>query len=252
MGKLQENIQFFKNGFKEMFKDVLSGEKERFQRQIPNLFTLSRGTLAPLTILPTLLSGNLLLAGILTGIFATTDFCDGFFARKYHSFSEFGRHLDPVCDKIFAISLTLPLLAVFPLHIIPILILEGVIASINVSSKLKGYSPKTKIIGKVKTFALFSTIALSYVATVIPQLFLWMDKIFYGCIALQIASSLEYYQALKKEDKKNLVKEEVIPEVEVKEVNEVKEENNELEKEFVISPITSYEVKDKQKRLTLK
>lgn len=198
MKKWTETIQFFKNGFKEMLHDVLSGEKQKFQKQIPNLFTLSRGTLAPLTILPTLLSKKLFLAGILTSLFAITDFFDGLFARKYQAFSEFGRLLDPICDKIFAISLTLPLLTVFPFYIISILILESIIAGINISSKLKGNSPKTRIIGKIKTFALFSTIALSYVSTIFPELFLLMDKFFYGCIALQIASSLDYYQADKK------------------------------------------------------
>lgn len=206
MDVLKKNWLFFKNGFKKMKDDIFSLEKERVQKQIPNMLTLSRGTLAPLCILPFALTGNLLTAGIFTGIFALTDFFDGKIARKYNAYSDFGKELDPICDKIFAISLILPLITIFPTHIIPILLFEGIISTVNAFSKLKGNDPKTKIIGKVKTFALSITMVLGYISTLNPALFMIMDKIFYSTIALQFASSIEYISSDMKKDAKKINK----------------------------------------------
>ena len=71
--------------------------KETRHKQIPNAFTASR-LFAPLFIIPSALSCNLILTALFAGGFAFTDACDGYYARKYNAQSEFGRELDPITD----------------------------------------------------------------------------------------------------------------------------------------------------------
>lgn len=132
------------------------------KKQIPNLFTASR-LLAPIFILPAALSGNLLLAGIFVGIFASTDAIDGYLARKYDSTSEFGRKLDALTDKLF-IGALLVLPSIYNPVLLSTIVMEGIISAINIHSQLNNNNPKTEYIGKIKTAALFGTVALNYLS----------------------------------------------------------------------------------------
>ena len=42
-------------------------------------------------------------------------YADGYFAKKFDAASEFGRKLDPITDKVFALSLLIPLAVSNPL-----------------------------------------------------------------------------------------------------------------------------------------
>ena len=108
----KKNWQPFKEEGKKCIKELKN--KETRKKQIPNLLTASR-LLSPIFIIPTALSGNIMKTFMFTTLFAATDALDGHFARKYNSTSEFGRELDPLTDKIFALSLLIPLLTFNPL-----------------------------------------------------------------------------------------------------------------------------------------
>lgn len=140
----------------KLFKESLKNKRT----WIPNLLTTSR--LAGTFIIPSLFfSGNYIGTLLAVAFFSATDFFDGRIARKYNGFSEFGRLLDPIVDKIFAIGLTLAILPKFPLILIN-LVPEAVIAFINSKSFKGNGNPKSSILGKLKTFFLFPTIGLCY------------------------------------------------------------------------------------------
>ena len=149
--------QFIDQG-KQCLKELK--DKKTRKKQIPNILTASR-LLSPFFLIPTALSGNLLLTGIFTGMFALTDTFDGYFARKLDASSEFGRKLDPITDKVFAGSLLIPLIFSNPLILINILG-EIIISISGVKAQLSGKEPHTVYLGKIKTTALYTTIALGY------------------------------------------------------------------------------------------
>ncbi len=76
--------------------------------------------LGSLTILPLLLlyalPFNQLLINVCVAMFfmflAITDFFDGYYARKYHQVTEFGKILDPIADKFLILTSLICLLAV--------------------------------------------------------------------------------------------------------------------------------------------
>lgn len=195
--KIKENWIEFKNQGKQCIKEFLN--KETRKKQIPNMFTASR-LLAPFFIIPSALSGNIILTAMFSCMFALTDAADGYCAKKFKATSEFGRKLDPITDKVFAGSLLIPLMFNNPLTIINF-ILEGVISLINTNSQFSQNNPHTVIIGKFKTGFLYFTIALSYVSLAIginPS----MINYFIGATAiLQGTTAYQYYQKFLKDQK---------------------------------------------------
>ncbi|NLL44919.1 MAG: CDP-alcohol phosphatidyltransferase family protein [Mollicutes bacterium] len=211
--------------FLEEIKKALKNLKsiKTFYKEIPNLLTLSRFILT-LFIIINILSGNLILGGILTGIASLTDCFDGFLARKLSATSELGRKMDAVIDKIFIISIALSLSSTLPLLLIPIA-LEGIIASINSYSHIKGYQPKTSELGRKKTIFLDALIASSFF-TKVPILLPLQIGLYISTIGLQIKVGIDYYQTLKQAQKNDIKQKEII------ENNDIKE--NKQEKQLVL------------------
>lgn len=76
---------------------------------IPNILTISRIALSPV-IGCCLLRNMYEPAFILTMINGTTDFLDGWYARKFKMQSNLGKIIDPLADKIFVFSSVVPLI----------------------------------------------------------------------------------------------------------------------------------------------
>ncbi len=177
--------------------------KETRKKQIPNLLTASR-MFAPLFIVPAALSGNFLLAALLTAGFASTDAIDGHFARKYNAISEFGKDLDPFCDKIFAGGLILPLIYFYPYLTIN-LGLEAVISKINYTSKVNGNVPRTNLIGKIKTATLSALLIAGYASHtyIIPDII--VPSLISATAILQGVTAGLYYRTYKKAESQKKV-----------------------------------------------
>jgi len=68
---------------------------------------------------------------------ATTDWLDGWVARKYHQISEFGTFLDPISDKIFVVTILLMLVAtgriehIWVLNVVVILVREFLVSGLR-------------------------------------------------------------------------------------------------------------------------
>ena len=85
---------------------------------LPNKITLSRIFLIPVFAVFYCLDGgivpyNFLIAGIIFCIAASTDFLDGYIARKRHLVTDLGKFLDPIADKVL-VSTALILLLTIP------------------------------------------------------------------------------------------------------------------------------------------
>ena len=77
---------------------------------LPNMLTLSRIVAIPLVVACFWLDRGWAqwLSMALFVAAAVTDWFDGYFARRYHQISRFGRFLDPIADKLLvAAALTL-------------------------------------------------------------------------------------------------------------------------------------------------
>ena len=165
---MKEFWKYFVENVKIVIADLKSNDKERKRKQIPNVLTLIRGFLAPITIIPAVLSNNIYLAFGLIAICALTDSFDGWYARRYNAQSKFGADLDAICDKLFVLTLAFPLSFHYTSWIVLILVLELIISIINSHYKIKGIEAKSSITGKVKTVILDSSIALCYLDFIIP------------------------------------------------------------------------------------
>lgn len=201
---LKKKIHSFINEGKNELKKI--NNPRDLIKQIPNLLTISRIALAPF-IVANILSGNLLIAGLITGLASITDMFDGKVARALNASTNFGANLDAVVDKIFVVSITTPLFIIQPHLIIPIF-LDLVIATINGYAHIQGLQTKTSKIGKVKTAFLDSLICASFFTQF--KAIDTITKILYvSTILLQLKTAKEYhdkYLFAYKQIKKNELK----------------------------------------------
>lgn len=171
---------------------------ENFKKHIPNILTTSRiitSILAPLIFL----SGNI---GISIGLYAygaISDCLDGYTARKFNAFSELGRKLDAISDKLFAFSIILPSILLNNFYMLIPLSLELVIAFVNGYYKFKNIEPRTIRVGKFKTVFLFPTIIFGLAMTKIPSLINFFIPLLAISTKLQLQSIVDYINEYKRE-----------------------------------------------------
>lgn len=149
---------------------------------------------------------------------AVSDACDGFLARKLNAITDLGKKLDPISDKIYALSLMVPSIILGNYFMVIPFILEGIISSINVYSEVKYKNTYTEKIGKLKTIMLFPTMILGLLATKYPSLYLAFLPSFVISSKLQAKSIVAYSNQLNKIKNQNK-----IDEIEVKSLDEEKE-----------------------------
>src|SRR6516225_1548561 len=85
---------------------------------LPNVLTLSRIAAIPLVVACFWLERGWAqwLSAILFVAACVTDWFDGYFARRYHQISRFGRFLDPIADKLLVAAVLVMLVQSGPLH----------------------------------------------------------------------------------------------------------------------------------------
>jgi len=136
-------------------------------KNLPNIITSSR--IASSLIASSLfITGHLTPAVILYIYGALSDVLDGVLARKLNAMSELGRKLDAISDKVFALSLLLPSLALGNLAMAIPLVLELEITSITGAARKSNVSIETERVGKYKTWFLFISVILGLLSTLYP------------------------------------------------------------------------------------
>jgi cardiolipin synthase len=126
---------------------------------LANKLTLTRLAILPVIVLLLFIPAQwaALSALVLYTIGAITDWLDGWVARKWNQYSEFGRFLDPIADKIFVVVILLTLVAIdrvqgiWVIAIILILIREFLIAGLREFLGPKGITVPVSPLAKWKT-----------------------------------------------------------------------------------------------------
>ena len=191
--------------YRNEYLNNLKKEKNKVQRikmQIPNFLTRLR-IFAPVFLIPCALTGNFVLATVIAALLGLTDCFDGFLARKWNATSNYGQKLDAVSDKLFVIGIAIPILITNPLLILPTIVLETVIGSINFKSQIKGNNPKSTLLGKFKTTVLYVFLASIYLTKAL-NIPLSLFALTCYTNVLQLSTAVQYYMIdKKKENEKN-------------------------------------------------
>lgn len=196
----------FKNGTKTMFKEFF--KKETNKKQRANMWTFARFIIPIITFITSIiaiLTASIPLfigTGIMAGMGAVTDFFDGKSARKHGSTSEYGKILDQASDKFFAGVIGINLLFLNPMYAF-VLLGEALIAITNISYKLKykDLDIKSTMIGRIKEWPLFITLALGFLSTINPTLLAISNYSILLTVIFQLATTASYIENNNKEVK---------------------------------------------------
>ncbi|MBQ3301975.1 MAG: CDP-alcohol phosphatidyltransferase family protein [Eggerthellaceae bacterium] len=114
--------------------------------------------MAPL-FLALLLNGHDMVAAILFGVAAATDFVDGQIARRTHSVSKLGQLLDPTVDRVLMVCAVVGTLMVgrLPVWIVVLVLVRDGVMILGGMHLLKNYQLRVPVIyaGKFATTFLF-------------------------------------------------------------------------------------------------
>lgn len=86
---------------------------------IPNLLSLFRLILIPVIVWLYWVRKDYFPAGVLLIVSGLTDLADGYIARRFHAFSNVGKILDPIADKLTQAAMLFCLVTRFPLMAAP-------------------------------------------------------------------------------------------------------------------------------------
>ena len=134
---------------------------------IPNLISLLRLALIPVFLWLLFGKDNPFAAGWLLGVIGSTDWIDGYLARRLNQVSEVGKFLDPLADRLAVaaaviggiITGDLPALFAWPL-----IIREAVVGVGAIVVALKGHTKlAVRDMGKLATLLLYFSVAWFFV-----------------------------------------------------------------------------------------
>jgi CDP-diacylglycerol--glycerol-3-phosphate 3-phosphatidyltransferase len=141
-----------------------------------------------------------IIAGVLFAIGATTDFLDGYLARKYNIVTDFGKVMDAIADKVLVngVLIVLAYDGMLPL-VVPVIIItrDIVVDSIKMASGSKGKVVAASWPGKIKTICMLIGVSLTFFYNM-PFAFigegLAVDSLFiFVAVIMSIYSACQYY-----------------------------------------------------------
>lgn len=162
--------------------------------RVPNALTVLRFAAIPvfIAIIATAENGHSWAAAIVFAAAGVTDQIDGWLARRWHVESDFGRIADPLADRLMIdvaiVALWLhgrlpwPALAV-------ILFRDVVLVGGYKLLRPRGYQLEVNDLGKVATWGLYASIALTLAAREGADWPLWL---FWASLALAVVAGIQY------------------------------------------------------------
>ena len=141
-----------------------------------------------------------IVAGVLFVIGATTDFLDGYLARKHNIVSDFGKVMDAIADKVLVngVLIVLAYDGMLPL-VVPVIIItrDIVVDSIKMASGNKGKVVAASWPGKIKTICMLIGVSLTFFYNM-PFAFIGegiaVDSLFiFVAVIMSIYSACQYY-----------------------------------------------------------
>jgi len=137
---------------------------------VPNLVSFVRLAAIPLFWWLLLGADNVTAATILFALIATTDWIDGYLARRLNQVSKLGKSLDPVADRLMIASAVVAglIAEIVPAPIgIALIAREIYMATVTmfVFSRIRT-TLEVRVLGKWATFLVYSSIAWFYIAAI--------------------------------------------------------------------------------------
>ncbi|MGD2043621.1 MAG: CDP-alcohol phosphatidyltransferase family protein [Acidimicrobiia bacterium] len=137
---------------------------------IPNLVSFTRLAAIPVFWWLLLAEDNITAATILFALIATTDWIDGYLARRLNQVSKLGKSLDPIADRLMIFSAVVAgLIAgiIPPVIGITLIVREVYMALVTAALVLRGKGVlEVRYLGKVATFGVYSSIGWFYMAEI--------------------------------------------------------------------------------------
>ena len=175
-------------------------------RQLPNAITIARIPLAVVFFILLLLGGRYGLddltvrwiAGILFVVAISTDWVDGYLARKYEIVSDFGKLWDPIADKLLtgAGFVGLAILGEWPWWIVIVILIREWGITVHRFMVAKQHIVAAAWMGKLKTVV--QGVALSWWLLPLHQLIgesVWLGVgvvLMWAALILTVASGIDY------------------------------------------------------------
>ncbi len=178
---------------------------QTWKQKLPMQITLSRIVLVPIILYfmwGNQLQGNII-AAILFLMASSSDYFDGYFARKFNAVSNMGKFMDPIADKVLVTSILVMLIPtdrIEPWMAIIILARDNLIGGLRSVAAAESIIIDAKPAGKWKTALQMVAIP----AVIIDQNFAGIpfEKIGYyvlwGSTILSVTSGLQYYRGYLK------------------------------------------------------
>ena len=116
-----------------------------------------------------------------------TDLLDGYIARKYGMITKVGIWLDPVADKLMAISviITFTAMGVVPLWVtITLFVKDGLLLLGGALALKNGNSTPSDLFGKISAFLLNTSIAAGFFREYLGQSYLYIMYVALGLVIL--------------------------------------------------------------------
>lgn len=130
---------------------------------LPNKITIARMFLVPVLIALYYLYPNTYAPAIIFIIASLTDMLDGYLARKNNQITAFGKFIDPLADKILAITALILFVESKILPAVPVIIViyrEFAVSGFRLVAANKGITIAAGKTGKIKTALQFIGIAM--------------------------------------------------------------------------------------------
>jgi cardiolipin synthase len=135
---------------------------------IPNAVSFVRLAAIPVFWWLLLRADEPAVATVLFAVIATTDWVDGFLARRLDQVTRLGQSLDPVADRLMIASAIIAgLIAdiVPPVIGVPLIVREAYMGAITIGLMARGRGTlEVRMLGKRATFLVYSGVGLFYIA----------------------------------------------------------------------------------------
>ncbi len=168
---------------------------------LPNKLTILRLLLIPVFVAVfyiTAIPYRYVISAVIFLLAASTDFLDGYIARKYNLVTDLGKFLDPIADKVLVstalIIMLMPLGGAFlpwyaSIAVSIILARELIVSGFRMVAASKGMVVAADMSGKIKTFVQdIAILVLLIGADAIPGLYNWLNIV--GLAFLGVATVL--------------------------------------------------------------
>ena len=143
-----------------------------------------------------------IIGGVIFLIASTSDFLDGYLARKYNQVTDFGKVMDAIADKLLVNGLLIILAYNRMISVvIPVVIISRdiVVDSCKMISGNKGHVVAASILGKIKTICMMVGLTLTMFYN-LPFELIGLpvaDMLLIATVVLSVISGVQYFYNMK-------------------------------------------------------